>query len=43
MCYNNCQYSSFNPITGEDRCRLPKGAQCPDEVEAEDEIDDDDE
>jgi len=42
MCYNNCQYFRFNPLTGKDRCLLPKGEQCPDEVE-EEEIEEQDE
>lgn len=29
MCYNSCQYFHFNPMTGDDKCTLPKGEDCP--------------
>ena len=35
MCYNTCNYFSFNPMTGDDKCTLPKDADCPMDEEVE--------
>lgn len=37
MCYNDCPHFRFNPMTGEDRCTLKKGEQCPEETEDDEE------
>ena len=29
MCYNTCTSFNFNPMTGEDKCKLKKGTTCP--------------
>jgi len=31
MCYNGCRFESFNPMTGDCKCRLPRGQECPEE------------
>lgn len=31
MCYNNCSYESFNPVTGDCACRRGKNP-CPEEL-----------
>ncbi len=30
MCYSNCRYEYWNPISGTCICRLPKNKTCPD-------------
>lgn len=37
MCYNDCGFFHFNPMTGGDRCSLPKNEGCPQEPPEEDE------
>jgi hypothetical protein len=43
MCYNDCTHFHFNPMTGEDRCSLPKKEICPQEPEDEEEESEDEE
>jgi hypothetical protein len=31
MCYNNCQYESYNPVTGDSHCRR-RSNPCPMEL-----------
>ena len=33
MCYNQCSFFSFNPMTGDGKCTLKKGETCPMEEE----------
>jgi len=32
MCYNDCEYFKFNPMTGADKCVRPNDGPCPDEI-----------
>lgn len=32
VCYDQCQFFRFNPMTGEDSCKRPNDGYCPDEV-----------
>ena len=34
MCYNDCVYFKFNPMTGDDSCKRPNDGCCPDEIES---------
>jgi hypothetical protein len=43
MCYNACEFFHFNPMTGTDRCSLPKNDTCPQEPEEEGEAEEEEE
>lgn len=32
MCYNSCSWFHFNPMTGLDKCSLPKHSRCPEDL-----------